>query len=386
MRPGDVGRQGAATAFAKGTDTSYTNLINLPPDERPSPPMTESPLPSLDDLGWQAFFADQTTPEEMADAPPVRVASVHRNSFSVVGPGIDMLIPAGHEATVGDWILLNRAQPSASRVLARKSLIKRRAPGHDRQTQLIAANLDTAFIVTSCNLDFNVARLERYVALAFEAGVVPVILLTKADEADAPEEYVAQAQGVARDVAVLSLDARGSDAAARLAQWCGAGQTVGFMGSSGVGKSTLVNALSGWQAAATRDIRADDAKGRHTTTRRQLHFLPSGCVVLDTPGMRELQVTDAAMGVAEVFSDLTDLAADCHFNNCRHATEPGCAVQAAVATGAIDAGRVARWRKLLAEDEANTQSLGLRKAGSRRPVAAPARPAKRPRGPKPPKR
>lgn len=334
---------------------------------------------TLDALGWQAFFADQTDAEELALAPPVRVASVHRNSFSVVGPGVDMLIPAGLSATVGDWILLNRAQPTISRVLTRKSLIKRRAPGHDRTAQPIAANLDTAFIVTSCNDDFNVARLERYVALAFEAGVVPVILLTKADETPDAESYMAQARAVTRDVAVLSLDARGPGAAEALAPWCGAGQTVGFMGSSGVGKSTLVNALSGWDAAATQDIRADDAKGRHTTTRRQLHFLPSGCVVLDTPGMRELQITDAAMGVSEVFADLTELATQCHFNNCKHQSEPGCAITAAIAAGEADAARVARWRKLLDEDAANTHSLGLRKAGSRRPVTGASRPPKRPK-------
>ncbi len=336
-------------------------------------------MTTLDALGWQPFFADQTDAGEMALAPPVRVASVHRNSFSVVGPGIDLLIPAGLSATVGDWLLLNRALPSSSRVLARKSLIKRRAPGHDRQAQPIAANLDTAFIVTSCNDDFNVARLERYVALAFEAGVVPVIVLTKADECSDPDAYIALAKGVTRDVGVISVDARGPGAAEALAPWCGAGQTVGFMGSSGVGKSTLVNALSGWEAAATRGVREDDAKGRHTTTRRQLHFLPSGCVVLDTPGMRELQITDAAMGVSEVFADLTELAADCHFNNCKHLSEPGCAVQAAIAAGEVDAARVTRWRKLLVEDAANTQSLTLRKSGSRRPVSGPSRPPKRPK-------
>lgn len=336
-------------------------------------------MTTLDALGWQPFFADQTDAGEMALAPPVRVASVHRNSFSVVGPGIDLLIPAGLSATVGDWLLLNRALPSSSRVLARKSLIKRRAPGHDRQAQPIAANLDTAFIVTSCNDDFNVARLERYVALAFEAGVVPVIVLTKADECSDPDAYIALAKGVTRDVGVISVDARGPGAAEALAPWCGAGQTVGFMGSSGVGKSTLVNALSGWEAAATRGIREDDAKGRHTTTRRQLHFLPSGCVVLDTPGMRELQITDAAMGVSEVFADLTELAAGCHFNNCKHLSEPGCAVQAAIAAGEVDAARVTRWRKLLVEDAANTQSLTLRKSGSRRPVSGPSRPPKRPK-------
>ncbi len=341
--------------------------------------MTSPFEPTLTELGWQAFFADQTDADEMALAPPVRVTSVHRNSFAVSGSGGDMLVPAGPAVTVGDWMLLNRAQPSTSRVLARKSLIKRRAPGHDRTEQLIAANLDTAFIVTSCNQDFNVARLERYVALAFEAGVVPVIVLTKADETDTPETYLAQARAVAQDVAAISVDARAPEAALALAPWCGAGQTVGFLGSSGVGKSTLVNALSGHRAAATQDIRADDAKGRHTTTRRQLHFLPSGCAVLDTPGMREVQLTDTAMGVAEVFADLTDLAKTCHFNDCRHISEPGCAVLAAIAAGEADPARVARWRKLLAEDAQNTDSLGHRKAGSRRPVSAPIRPPKRPK-------
>jgi len=336
--------------------------------------------PGLDTFGWQAFFADQTDVEEMALAPPVRVTSVHRNSFAVIGgAGLNMLVPAGPSVTVGDWMLLNRAQPSVSRVLVRKSLIKRRAPGHDRTEQPIAANLDTVFIVTSCNQDFNIARLERYVALAFEAGVVPVIVLTKADEAASPETYLSQARTVARDVAVISVDARNPQAAAALEHWCTAGQTVGFLGSSGVGKSTLVNALSGHQAAQTQDIRADDAKGRHTTTRRQLHFLPSGCALIDTPGMREVQLTDAAMGVAEVFSDLTELAKSCHFNNCRHVSEPGCAVLAAVALGEADAARIARWRKLLAEDAQNTDSLGQRKAGSRRPVADRVRPPKRPK-------
>jgi ribosome biogenesis GTPase len=214
------------------------------------------------------------------------------------------------------------------------------------QVQLIAANIDTAFIVTSCNLDFNVARLERYIALAFDAGVTPVILLTKPDLCDDPAPYVTDAEAISADVAVLTLNARSDEPASKLAPWCKPGQTMAFLGSSGVGKSTLTNSLSVSEVAATQAIREDDAKGRHTTSHRQLHILPNGCAVLDTPGVRELQLTDAESGVAEVFSDLDDLSTQCRFNDCRHASEPGCAILAALERGDIDEARLARWRKL----------------------------------------
>ena len=313
-------------------------------------------------LGWQPFFAQQISVDEMSETPPVRVTEVHRSGLRVLGDGIDMMVPPRADATVGDWLLIDRELPSASRVLERKSLIKRRAAGHDRSVQLIAANLDTAFIVTSCNLDFNVARLERYVALAFEAGVTPVILLTKADLCDDPAAYATDAEAISADVAVLTLNAKSDEPRSRLAPWCKPGQTIAFLGSSGVGKSTLTNALSAGEVAATQDIREDDAKGRHTTSHRQLHILPSGCAVLDTPGVRELQLTEAETGVAEVFSDLDALSLDCRFRNCSHVSEPGCAVLAALERGDIDAARLGRWRKLVAEDRHNTASLAQRRS------------------------
>lgn len=313
-------------------------------------------------LGWQPFFAQQISVEEMSETPPVRVTEVHRSGLRVLGQGIDKMVPPRADATVGDWLLLDRALPSASRVLERKSLIKRRAAGHDRSVQLIAANLDTAFIVTSCNLDFNVARLERYVALAFEAGVAPVILLTKADLCDDPAAYVADAEAISADVAVLTLNAKSDEPRTKLAPWCKPGQTIAFLGSSGVGKSTLTNALSVSEVAATQEIREDDAKGRHTTSHRQLHILPSGCAVLDTPGVRELQLTEAETGVAEVFSDLDTLSLECRFRNCSHVSEPGCAVLAALDRGDVDAARLGRWRKLVAEDRHNTASLAQRRS------------------------
>ena len=336
------------------------DVSSLAPAGKGESPMQQVPL--LKSLGWQNFFAQQISIEEMAATPPVRVTEVHRSGLRVLGDGIDMMVPPRADATVGDWLLLDRELPSASRVLERKSLIKRRAAGHDRSVQLIAANLDTAFIVTSCNLDFNVARLERYVALAFEAGVTPVILLTKADLCDDPSSYVTDAEAISADVAVLTLNAKSDEPRTKLAPWCKPGQTIAFLGSSGVGKSTLTNALSAGEVAATQDIREDDAKGRHTTSHRQLHILPNGCAVLDTPGVRELQLTEAETGVTEVFSDLDALSLDCRFNNCKHTTEPGCAVLAALERGDIDAARLGRWRKLVAEDQHNTASLAQRRS------------------------
>ncbi len=319
-------------------------------------------LSTLEMLGWQPFFAQQISIDEMTETPPVRVVEVHRNGLHAVGDGIDTVIPPGPDATVGDWLLLDPDHPPSSRVLERKSLIKRRAAGHDRQTQLIAANIDTAFIVSSCNQDFNVARLERYVALAFEAEVDPVIVLTKIDLCETPHSYVEAAKAISREVPVVVLDARGDEPKSKLADWCRPGQTLAFLGSSGVGKSTLINALSGTRSIATQAIREDDAKGRHTTTSRQLHILPNGCAVLDTPGMRELQLTDAGAGVADVFSDLHALSEQCRFNDCRHETEPGCAVRSAIEAGEVDSARLARWQKLIAEDRHNTASLAEKKS------------------------
>jgi len=326
-----------------------------------------NPLPArheasaLQRLGWGSFFARQIDADALRTTPPVRVVAVHRSGLQVAGDGIDDVIPPGPEATVGDWLLFDRARPRASRVLERKSLIRRRAPGTARAVQLIASNIDTVFIVTSCNEDFNVARLERYMALAFEAGIDPVIVLTKADLAEDTAPLVAAAQAVAGRLPVIALDARGAEPAQALADWCRPGRTVAFLGSSGVGKSTLTNALLGVQAIATQGIREDDARGRHPTTRRELHIVPGGCIVLDTPGMRELQLTDAASGIADVFEDMEAVAARCRFTDCRHDTEPGCAIRAAVEDGSLDPARLARWRKLLAEDEFNSATLAERR-------------------------
>lgn len=331
----------------------------VPPKKGGGTISQSSPLATL---GWQPFFASQISIDEFVQTPPVRIVEVHRSALHVLGNGIDETIQPLPNATVGDWVLLSRQRTGLSRVLERKSLLKRRAPGTDRQVQLIAANIDTVFIVSSCNQDFNLARLERYISIALNADITPVIVLTKTDLVTGSRGYLAKAQAISDVVPVVLLDARGDEPRQKLGEWCRPGQTVAFLGSSGVGKSTLVNALSGTDAIATQPIRADDAKGRHTTTRRQLHLVLGGCLVLDTPGMRELQLTESADGIDSVFADLHDLAGQCRFTDCRHQSEPGCAVLAAIERGSVDQVRLERWRKLKAEEAFNTASHAQRKS------------------------
>jgi len=325
----------------------------------------------LADFGWGRFFASQLNPNDTTVVFPARVMAVHRDRLCVSGPGIDALIPPFVEpdgegaATVGDWLLLDGETLRPRRLLGRRSLFKRRAAGTGRAVQLIAANVDTLFVVSSCNQDFNVARLERYLALAREADVTPVAVLTKADLAEAPEDYARAAGRLLPGLLVETLDARAPENVARLAPWCGRGQTVALVGSSGVGKSTLVNAMTGADRIATQGVREADDRGRHTTTGRALHRLPAGGWLLDTPGMRELQLTDAKSGLDDVFADIVAFAAACRFGDCRHDTEPGCAVLAAMETGALDAARVRRWRKLDAEEARNSESLAKRRARHR---------------------
>jgi ribosome biogenesis GTPase len=330
--------------------------------------------PILAQLGWKPFFSEQLSAEEGGESQPVRVMSVHRGMVTVLGEGIDgsisssLAAPKGPEdrPTVGDWLLIDRNSRSVVRILDRTSLFKRPAPGDDRRVQLIAANVDTLFIVTSCDQDFNVARIERYLVLAREVSVRPVVILTKADLSSTPGHFVEAARALQPGLQVELVNGRDPESVARLRAYCGAGETVALVGSSGVGKSTLVNTLTGSDSIATQAVRESDGKGLHTTTVREMHRLgcgpEGGGWLVDTPGMRELQMSEVTSGVAEVFDDVMAVALECKFTNCAHAEEPGCAIRAAIAEGALTPARVERWRKLTSEDVVNTGIAAVRRA------------------------
>ncbi|WP_368484116.1 GTPase RsgA [Phaeobacter sp. HF9A] len=240
------------------------------PSAASGPTPRQGPSP-LEKLGWKPFFSQQITINDLDRKSPARVTEVHRSGLRLLGDGLDTTLPPGLDATVGDWILYDPDSPAQSTLLQRSSLFARRAPGHDRQRQLIAANVDTVFIVSSCNHDFNVARLERYIALALEAEATPVILLTKADICEDPASYVDAARAISDRVLVEALNAKSDEPRAKLASWCKLGQTVAFLGSSGVGKTTLVNAFFPKNVAETAAIREDDSKGRHDPTPSAFH-------------------------------------------------------------------------------------------------------------------
>ena len=328
----------------------------------------------LAQLGWKPFFSDQLTVEEAGMCQPVRVMSVHRGMVTVSSDGVDDSIPSAlsepqgsdDRPTVGDWLLIDRDSRAIVRILDRASLFKRPAPSDERRVQLIAANVDILFIVTSCDQDFNVARIERYLVLAGEAGVRPILVLTKSDLSPDPEHFVEAARSLDARLQVELVNGRAPESVARLAIYCGVGETVALVGSSGVGKSTLVKTLTGNASIATQAVRESDGKGLHTTTVRQMHRLGSGPGgggwLVDTPGMRELQMSEVSAGLAEVFDDVVAIALLCRFTNCSHAGEPGCAIQAAFADKTLDPARFARWRKLEGEDMVNTGNAAIRRA------------------------
>jgi ribosome biogenesis GTPase len=314
---------------------------------------------SLSQLGWQPFFQQQLTLDDYDGNIVARVTAHHRSQYNLITEQgeISLAIHADFPSlTVGDWIILDSEQRFV-RELDRSSFFSRKAPGSKVARQYIAANVDTLFIVCSLNQDFNLSRIERYLVLANEAQVEPVIVLTKADLCDDVDEKKAQVQSLDPLLMIESVNALSQDDVSKLSQWCNAGQTVAFLGSSGVGKSTLVNSLMGGEAQATGGIREDDSKGRHTTTSRSIHFLPTGGVLIDTPGMRELQLADSEHGVSETFSDIETLAEQCRFSNCHHENEPGCAIQAALTAGEIDQRRLNNYFKLLREQARNGASL-----------------------------
>jgi ribosome biogenesis GTPase len=310
-------------------------------------------------------------------ARPARVIEQHRSGYVVAespdeGSTPESLpewqrakCPPEQRPAVGDWVLVE-GEGKAARIVAllpRFSAIKRGAAGEHYKQQLIAANIDTAFVVCGLDADFNPRRIERYLLLLSGSGVQPVVVLTKADKDGADVDAAMESLSAMREqgVAILAVNAKDRDSVDALSGWLGEGRSVVLVGSSGAGKSTLTNTLLGIEKMKTGAVREGDDRGRHTTTHRALLAMPSGACLIDTPGMRELKPTGEE-DVAESFADIEALAEHCRFRDCRHAKEPGCAVRAAVERGELDAGRVANFLKLRDEVAAASDQLATRLA------------------------
>ena len=292
---------------------------------------------------------------------PARVTAVHKERYEIVCRyGMtharlktkEYYVDTQDFPTTGDFVMVNYIENGDSQIIAtlpRRTLFSRREPGPIPRDQAVAANFDYVFIMQSLNLDFNPKRLERYLTLAWQSGATPVVLLTKADLVEDYWEFLTQVERVAAGVNTHVVSAHTGYGLQRLNAYLQPGNTVVFLGSSGVGKSSLVNALAGEEIMTVSSIREDDSKGRHTTTHRQLIRLKSGVMIIDTPGMRELGMWDICRGLGDAFSDVEKYLGECRFSDCKHEREPGCAIKAALASGELDIARWESYQKLKEE-------------------------------------
>ena len=321
---------------------------------------------SLPDWGWNSYFEAFWQGEDRKNVVPARVIAQQRKFWRVAGDFGECWAEASGKLRLaadegadwpaaGDWVAaeLHGADTTATiqEVLPRRSKFVRKSPGKKQEEQVIAANVDTALLVSALDGDFNPRRVERYLAQCWESGARPVIVLNKADACEGAREKAAEMGRVAVGTAVWVVSAKTGDGFGELEEFLKTGQTLVLLGSSGVGKSTIVNRLLGQTVQEVHPVRESDSRGRHTTTTRELFILPGGALLMDTPGLREMQLWEAEEGVAQVFADIDALAAQCRFGDCRHEEEPGCAVQAALDAGTLDAARFGNRRKLLREQE-----------------------------------
>jgi ribosome biogenesis GTPase len=316
--------------------------------------------------GWNNYFEAVWKDAERHSAVSARVIAQNRGIWRVAGDfgecsaeAAGKLRLAAEEGAdwpaVGDWVAAElRDQGSAAvihEVLPRRSQFLRKMAGRKIAEQVIAANVDFALLVSALDGDFNPRRIERYLTQCWESGAKPVIVLNKADACEALQERIDAMEKVAMGVSVCAVSAKTGLGLDYLEKFLAPGQTVVLLGSSGVGKSTIVNRLLGHVIQEVREVRESDSRGRHTTTAREIFVLPGGALLMDTPGLRELQLWDAEEGVSQTFSDIDTLAGRCRYGNCRHNSEPDCAVQAAIAGGTLDVARLENWRKLQRELE-----------------------------------
>jgi len=328
----------------------------------------------LQALGWRPAFDDAFAQYRGEGLEPARVALEHTHIYRVFAPSGEWLARVSgrlrHQAgrrvdfpAVGDWVVIEPAAGGEARihaVLPRFSRFSRRAAGDSTEEQIVAANIDVVLLVTGLDGDFNPRRIERYLVVAWDSGATPVIVLNKADLVDDPRAMVDEVRASAPGVDVHAVSTRQPQSLDALRGYLGEGRTGALLGSSGVGKSSIVNQLIGQDLLRTRDVRASDSRGRHTSTARQLVLLPGDGVLIDTPGMRELQLWETGESLAGTFTDIDGLAADCRFRDCRHRSEPGCAVRAAVDAGDLPAERLDSFFKLSAEQAHQARQLDAR--------------------------
>lgn len=317
----------------------------------------------LDELGYRPFFAAQFDQLQRPDLVPARVAADGPGIYQLLGSEAPLgelsgrlrhereRLERGGPPAAGDWVAVadGGGRATIHYILHRQSAMVRRAADSDAAEQVIAANLDIVFVVTSANRDLNLRRLERYLTAVWDSGATPAVLLSKTDLVWDIVPLVAAIEAVAVGVPILPVSAVTGSGLDALRGRIAPGDTAALVGSSGVGKSSLVNRLLGRDAQVVNAIRDDDARGRHTTTRREMLLLPGGGLLIDTPGMRELGLVEDDGGIATTFAEIETAALSCRFNDCRHESEPGCAVQAALAAGEIERGRWESYRKLRRE-------------------------------------